>query len=425
MHLESMAGRLPALYRDGALLQGLLSQPALQQMIVDEELTVIQKAHFFELTRDFEEARRLADLLGLAPEPESSLREFRSFVTAFRDAIRLYGTTTLPTIRAFVTDHLTRFQQKVGIQAVPNANKWRDDLQGNGYPALVENPPRRKWTAFAGQEAGTPLQTFEITNQGLDPSYASWVLMTDSDVAEASPCLVNLTNGQGVLHQGVVKPGQRLWLRAEADGSLQGQLEHRDTTQLLTSFDNWTPGEPLNQDAWVQPAKAIRLETGLNQLAFFPLAQFNQQGLDRFLLAMPGPNLSQGRFNQGQFNQALFHQDRRVRISMTWIEKQRATFQIRLPMAALLKKPTLTSEQADHTRTRLQRSLDQGVNRLKAAGTAAGVVPHIHLEGQRQLDYLRMILPIRLKDGGVIGKDGPVKKGANFDQTSFDDSLMA
>lgn len=424
-HLEAMTGRLPALYRHGPLLQGLLTQPALQQMIVDEDLARIQQAHFFELTRDFQEVAWLADLLGLKPEPESGLREFRSYVAAFRDALREHGTTTLPTIRAFVSDHLTRFQRKMGIMAVPNPQTWRDDLEGDGYPALVEHSLQRKIITFPGEEAGSPLQPFSVENKGLDQTTLSIILRADDDSFEATPCVVNSTTGQGVVFQGIIKPGQRLWIKAEGPDALSAQLEHQDVTHRFASFSNWEPGQPLTAESWDDTPKPLALQVGMNQLSFFPLAQFDQPGLDRYLLAMPDTKLRQGRFNQGIFDQALFHQERRVRIQVTWVEKKRATFVVKLPMAAMLRDNTLSAEDADHARTRLVVSLDHGVKRLKAAGVDAAVEPKHHREGQRQMDFLRMIMPIRLQDGGVIGKTGSVKHGASFDKTLFNDSLMA
>lgn len=424
-HLDQMAERLPMLYRSGPLLRGLLSQPALQQMFIDQDMAGIQQAHFFELTRDFEEARKLADLLGLVPEQGSGLREFRSFVAAFRDAIKQHGTTTLPSLRAFVADHMSRFQQKLGLRLVSNANSWRDQQLGNGFPAFVENPRQFKWEAFKPEAAGSPLQEFAVEHQGLDPSPCGFLLKADTDAAEASPCLINLTNGSGLIFHGVLKPGQRLWLRPQGPNALQAFLEHRNVSSQVSSFKNWQPGTSLAPDALTTPAEPIVLDVGTNQLSFFPIAQFNQAGLDRFLLAMPSPQMAQGSFNQTQFNQALFHQDRRIRIAMAWFEKQRASFQVRLPMAAMLRKPPLTNEQADHARIRLINSLNQGVKRLKAAGTVGSVVPVVHSERMRQMDYLKIIMPIKLKEGGVVGKVGRLKKGASFDQTSYDDSLLA
>lgn len=423
-HLEAMAQRLPQLYRAGALLNDVLAQAALQQMIVDEDLTRIQQAHFFELTRDFEEAVKLADLLGLQPEPESGMREFRSFAAAYRDAVRRFGTTTPATIRAFAGDHLTRFQAKLGIALVANSGKWRDEAKGVDFPSLVENPERRRILSIPPDQGGTPLQTFTIHNSGIEPSPLAAILKADQSAAEVSPCIVNLTTGSGLLFGGVLKPGQRLWLKPGAQG-VSAQLEHRDLSTRLTSFSGWEQGKTLEASDFVQPAQPMTLAVGPNQLVFFPLAQYGQPGLNRFLLAMPDPELTQGRFNQAGFDKALFHQDRRVRLSFSWVERQRARFQVRLPMAAMVRKQNMTGEEASQARQRLLSSLNQGVLRLKAAGIEGSVQPRVHRASQLQMDFLRMIQPIKLNEGGVVGKVRKVSYGASFDKTNFDDSLMA
>jgi len=423
-HLEAMAQRLPQLYRSGALLKDVLSQASLQQMIVDEDLTRIQQAHFFELTRDFEEAAKLANLLGLDPEPEMGIREFRSFVAAYRDAIRRFGTTTPATIRAFVGDHLTRFQHKLGLALVANAGMWRDEAEGEGFPSLVENPKTRRLAAIPPDQGGTPLQSFTIENQGLEPTPLAAILKADQSASEVSPCLVNLTTGAGLFFTGMIKPGQRLWLKPKGE-AVQAKLEHRDLSDRLTSFSGWETGKTLSTEDYVKPARPLNLAVGQNRLVFFPLAQYGQPGLNRFLLAMPDPELTVGRFNLGNFDKALFHQDRRIRLSFSWVERQRARFQIRLPMAAMKRNQAMPAEAASHARQRLLSSLNQGVARLKAAGIEGDVVPHIHRDGQRQMDFLRLIQPVKLRDGGAVGKVRNLNHGACFDKTNFDDSLMA
>ncbi|WP_163602939.1 hypothetical protein, partial [Klebsiella pneumoniae] len=66
----------------------------------------------------------------------------------------------------------------------------------------------------------------------------------------------------------------------------------------------FVPGEAWSPTQVATPAPALTLKRGNNMLWFLPVAHYDVEGLDRFLLALPDLNLAQGRWDSGLFDQA-------------------------------------------------------------------------------------------------------------------------
>ncbi len=125
---REMAGRLPPLYREGALVTGLLEQAAGQIEIAADDALEVQRAHWFDDALELGEAAGLASVLGIAPEPWQDLRLYRAWVHAQRDAMLKGGGVTAAAVLGFARDYAQAWQQATGVRL-------------GGEPTLIENPP--------------------------------------------------------------------------------------------------------------------------------------------------------------------------------------------------------------------------------------------------------------------------------------------
>jgi hypothetical protein len=408
---EEMAARLPPLYREGELVAALLAQPALQVEIVEECLLEIQRAHFFDAALERGEAAGLAALLDFTPEPWQNLSSFRAWVHAQRDAVLQGGAVTAQAIRGFVTRYSDAYEAATAVRF------------HQGGPALRENPPRRRTLRPEVEGAVTPLTQFTVEDKGLDESPASFLLTGLPAGPESVPLIANLTTGEGLLFMGNVGPGQRLWLRARPDGSVEGQLEHQDVTDRLRTVTGLTPGEPWGAAQVQAPARALRLVRGANRLWFLPVAHHDQFGLDRFLLALADLALAQGKWDEARLDHAVFFADAAVKLLVTWVETEPASIEVALPTESVRRSP-LASGTAEQARVDLAAAIGLGVDRLRAAGVRSDVRALAFSELQGQSDAITAVLPLRLREAGSTGADRIPESGGLFDVTGYGDSLF-
>jgi hypothetical protein len=191
----------------------------------------------------------------------------------------------------------------------------------------------------------------------------------------------------------------------------------------VRSVSGVTPGTPWEQAQVRQPALPITLARGRNDLWFLPVAHYDALGLDRFLLALADIALMQGRYDHTAFDQAVFYQDPAAIFRVSWVETQPAAFRIELPGGTLLNSAGRT-QNALQSRDDLGFSLDLAVKKLKAAGVASSVVLEPFQEVQPQTDYLQAVLPVKVRDVGVVGADQMPDKGGLFGVTEFDQSTF-
>jgi len=129
-----------------------------------------------------------------------------------------------------------------------------------------------------------------------------------------------------------------------------------------------------------------------------------------------------GRVYTSTFDHALFYQPPRMVLYASWLEDSPASFEVQLPAAVLRsERPT---DEALVRRTLLASALTEGVSMLHAAGVAASVTMNGFAETQRQLDELRLIMPIPLREYGTAGADRIAERGGAFELTTYDDSTF-
>jgi hypothetical protein len=420
-HLDAIAGRLPQIYREGPVLRGLLGAPALQVEILDEILLEVQRAHWFDTTLELAEAARLAAVLDLAPEPWHDLALYRVWVNSLRDAMLAYGAVTPHAIEAFVTEYVSGFERARRVRIVGPISDFADQ-PSMSRPALVENPPARVW-ARPGADGLEPLGRFPWVNAGLDAADAALLVVGLPQGPECAPLLVNLTTGQALIYLGAIGPGQRLVIRPDGKAGVRAFLESEDVTARLRSFTNVAPGTPWSPSHVDATPRPLTLAPGPNDMWFLPVAHYDVPGLDRFLLALPDVDLSDGRFDLATLDHAIFYEPPAAQLWATWRENQPARFEVQLPAGALLGE----AGKLDTTlkaRGELADSLDEAVDKLRAAGVRSSVKLRPYAETQGARDRLTAMLPMTVRERGPSGADARPDKGGVFLVTNFDDSTF-
>jgi hypothetical protein len=271
-----------------------------------------------------------------------------------------------------------------------------------------------------------PLQRFTVTNGGLDPATVGVLLVGLAEGPEYAPVLVNVTNGQALVFLGAVPPGARLWIRSiEGDeGSvLEARLEGDDVSDRLRGIDGLVPGVPWDASQALSPARPLVLDRGVNDLWFLPVAHYDVRGLDRALLALADLALKQGRWDETEFDASLFAQDPALALHLSWVETTPATLHIDLP-GGLLRSRAGESQAAMAAREQLEFALDQGVDRLAAAGVVSQVRLRPFASAQRQRDRLTAVLPLRHREVGPTGGDHLPDAGGVFGITNFEDATF-
>lgn len=421
-HAAAMISRLPALYREGELIAGVLGVPGLQLEIAEEQMLEVQRSHWFNATSDIDEAARLAAVLDIEPEPWQTLREYRGWVHALRNAMLRRGAVTPSAIQGFIRDYTDAFRAATASTIVPPVTAFSAEPSLT-EPSFVEYPEKRRHDRIPDSGGIEPLHRFTIDQRGLDETNAGFLLTGLPQAPEYVPLIANVTTGDALLYPGSIPVGARLWLRPEADGTVRGKLEGDDITEALVSINGLVPGKPWDASQVTRPAKALPLARGKNELWFLPVAHFDRPGLDRALLALADLLLQQGRYDESAFDHALFHQDAAVNLRMTWIERQPATVEVSLPGGALRNREG-ELEDALIERDRMAFALNLAVGRLKAAGVRATVSLSEFSEQQGQLDRLVAVMPIVRREVGPTGADRLPDAGGVFEVTKFEGSTF-
>ena len=415
-HLEQIASRLPALYRDGELLAAIVGVPALSLEVFDEQALEVQRSHWFDSAYRFDDVARLAVLLDLAPETWQGLREFRAWVHSLRNAWLKNGTATRRPLEMFVDEYTRRFQAAVGIDAVTALGNW-SETPSETRPALVEFPQRRRFVQIPDAGPVEPLHQQRVVSNDLDLTAADFFFVGRTAAREYMPVLVNTTRGEALIYTGTLGNGERLWLEALDDGTVRAYTDKLDVTDRLYSVSAVTPGSGWSVDETQRPAKVLQLSRGANDIWFLPVAHFDQPGLDRALLALAELDLKQGRWDTTVWDRSLFYQQPAADLWIAWDEGLPGTFEITVPGGILVNSAGNT-EQALEDRGRLQFSLDLGIQRIKAAGVAATTRLLSFTEVQPSRDALCEMFPKTFREAGATGIDQRPDAGGVFTVSS-------
>jgi hypothetical protein len=408
--VDDMTSRLPLLYREGTLVQGILSQPAEQVEIAIEDALEVQRAHFFDDALELDEVARLASLLDFSPEPWQTAGLFRPWVHSQRDAVLKKGAVTAQAIVGFVQSYSSAFQQATGV-IFPGA-----------HPELIEFPQRRRYGKPDVEDDTAPLSQFQIVTRGLDDTFASMLLTGLGAGPESMPLIANLTTGDALLFRGNIASGQRLWIRSAQDGTVTAQLEREDVTSRLVSISGLMPGTVWEPQVQTH-ARALPLVRGENSFWFLPVAHYDERGLDRFLLALADLALHEGRWDAAALDHSVFYMEPAVSIRFSWLETEPASIDIHVHTESVYRREPAAGF-ADDARTLIAGAMDAGVKRLKAAGVRSNVSALAFTEIQGSSDFISGVLPLQLEEGGSSGADRVADKAGLFGISSYGDSTF-
>ncbi|MBU1054941.1 MAG: hypothetical protein KKC46_14100 [Proteobacteria bacterium] len=423
-HIEDMLSRLPLLYREGDLVGRILALPGLQVEISDELMLFVQQAHWFDSTVEISEARKLAAILGIEHESWQSLGEFRAWVHALRNSWLINGTTTVHGLKSFVEEYTNRYQDAIDTVFIPPVRSWQenDGIQkntGEDAASFIENPKIKKYLYIPETGGIEPLHQFAIFQRGIDDTYLHMLYTGMVSTPEYVPVCANITTGQALIYLGEIPPGKRLWITANESGLASASLEGVDVTAKLRSIEGYQAGVAWNNDQYIEPARAIKLVRGENRLWFLPLAHYDQKGLDRFLLSFAGTDTQQGRMDETCFDKSLFYQQPLIKLAVAWYEAVPASFAVTLS-GGIMRFRKGGEDAANTKRKRLVYSLQNGINKLKAAGIKAEVSLAPFTEVQHQRDNLCDISPKTFSSYGPTGSDAVPKTGAIFGKSEFE-----
>lgn len=406
--LDDLAGRLHPLLREGELVRGMLAPAAIAAEIATEDMIEIGRAHRFDDVLGLDEAERLAALLDIGREPWQSLPLFRAWLHATRDAM-LEGAVTHAAIEGFAVRYAERYRETTRA------------FVGPGAPQLIENPPRRTIAQPSGLGLA-PLAQVRLTVASIADTPLAMLFTGIADGPEAAPLIANLTTGAALLWRGRIAPGAQLAIRAVGDRAT-ALLDGADVTDRLVGLTGFTPGEAWSPAQIATPPPALTLRRGSNILWFLPVAQYDVEGLDRYLLALPDLNLAQGRWDDTQFDRALFDLPAAVQFLATWVESAPAAIALDVAGQTVLR-PAGAAGSADADREQLVAALDIGIQRLRAAGVRATTRGTAFAEIQPVHDRIAAILPMRIEEGGSSGGERLPDSGGLWSVTSYDNSTF-
>jgi len=415
-----MARRLPPLYAEGEIVEALLGVPGVALDIADEDMLAVQRSHWVDRATDLEDVARLAAVLDLAPEPWQRLGEFRAWLHALRNAMLLEGAVTRGALARFTREYATGFQRAQHVQVLPPLDVFEEE-PSPVRPAIVEHPPARRDARAPAVGGIEPLHRFTVEQKGLDPVPAALLLAGLPEGPEHVPVVANLTTRQALVFRGSLAPGQRLWIVPDDAGGLSARLERDDVTDRVVSIAALEPGQPWDEAAVQSPAQPLTLARGANELWFLPVAHFDLDGLDRFLLALADLDLHEGRWDETWFDHALFFLDPAMSLHVAWTEAEPAAFELRLPAGTLGHAPGEEAA-ARAARDTLAASLSTSVDRVRGAGIRSTVTLRAFEEVQRQAEHLVARAPLVRREVGPTGADAVPDAGGAFGVTSFDDS---
>lgn len=434
--LDAMLQRLPPPYEidEGGLVHDLLALVDLQLRIFDEEMDRVQRSHWVDHAFEMEDLAKLGALFRVAPAAWEPLGLFRTRLKATIAAL-LAGSVGRAQLDRVLADIL------IGAQATLDTRYFTVRRPAPGGPPAFPSdpdgpPPQARFVEFPDRVRRSvelrdrggllrPLDTFTITNDGIDPTDLQFALTGVPGGRTAMPVLANRGNGTAVGYRGLVPAGRVLVLRVAGDAA-EASLDGSDVTDRLVTTRAFAPGPGRPEPPLDDPPLPLRLERGRNTIWFVSQARYDDPGLDAALFGVASETMHQGRYagngdGGGAWDGAVFFQEPAAGADAWWVERTPATFRFEIPAGAVVReagsRPDPEQDRAD-----LFRLLGETIGRLSAAAVSATVDPRRLSETQRAADRVTVLAPTATREDASAGRDELAATGARYDATARDRS---
>jgi hypothetical protein len=412
----------------GQLLDGI----ALQLEAVAEDIGRVRLAHWVEQAYRLTDLARLAALVGVSPLPWETPETFRARLMPLVSG-RLRGSVGPVEIRRFVFEYLRSAETALGrpgdgLPAVLVPGLQRMDDAPAAFAAqpdrpryrplvLAENPRRDRVSRDLARRGGRVghLQRWADRNAGLTDAPARITLTGAPGGRTTVPLLVNLTSGEWIGYGAVVPTGRRLEIAAASATSRRAValLDGTDVSDRLLGGSRFPPDDGLRPaDARAPSVPLVR--RGDNAWMFASAGLFGVRGVDRTFLAFADAAMAEGAFDATVFDHAIFPVGPAAHLELGWIEREPASFEVRVPRGVTVEPAGRASLAAS-----VGDALGVAVGELRAAGVAASVVFLPFEETQAHLPSVEpswISLPSETAPVGIVTE---VSVGGHFGDTTF------
>jgi hypothetical protein len=437
--LDRMLDLLPAPYSvaDDSLVSGMLNVCALEAEALEEDIDRVRRSHWIEQAyrdRDIDALAALLDFRRFAGEPAPAFRRrVRALVKA-----RLAGTITVGAIEDFVYDYIRGVEDKLafrdelkftlvtGLRGTAPEKAWRADAGRPFFRNLrfVEFPDRvRRGSALADRGgAVTHLFRWSETNRGVDVAPVTFALSGAIGGGTMMPVIIDLTSKTVYGWRGVVPFGRTLILDG-AGGKARATLEGVDVTDRFFRIESFAFGRRFKATN-IQPASAPVMRRGTTEWLFATIALYDERGYDHVHFMLGDPGFAEGVFDRTAFDRALFAEGTSAWLEMSWIEKEAASFQVRVPRTIVDEPLALIDDFALAgatwpPREEIAADLAATISQLRAAGVRAEVFFDPFTETQRQHDRFEASWVDTPPERASAGEHDALTIGARFGETAL------
>jgi hypothetical protein len=385
--LERMQDLLPLPYSvaGDALLSSMLDVCALEVEALEESIDRLRRSHWIATAFRDRDVDRIAALVGIRRFRSEPSPFFRQRLLALITA-RLSGTIGVPDIEKFVRDNLHAVE--VVFECTLLAGFGTDDPEQVRTPRVVEFPPEVRQCRPLADRGGrvTHLFRWSVTNNGLDPAPARFVIRGALGDRTTLPALIHVSTKTIHFYRGVIPAGRTLAVE-QIEGIVRATLDGYDvTSHWYTLPFEYGQNITLPQQA---AQAAVLMPRGVNEWQFATIGFWDERGYDRVHFLPVDPAADEAAFDRTSFDHSLFLDEPAAWVEMSWEERQPATFEVRVPRRIVIEPRTLHDDfvRAGETRAphlEVGEDLAATVGQLRAAGVRAGVRFEPFSETQRQ-----------------------------------------
>lgn len=401
---------LPYSVAGDALLTAVLNSCALQVEALEEDVDRMRRSHWIEQAWRDSDLDRLAALAGIRRFPSEPPPLFRRRVVALVRA-RLRGAVGPLDVRQFVFEYLDSLEKELECTLVHRGVTFEK-------VRLVENPERVRRSKQLRDRGGRVSQLFRWRehNGGLDPAR---MILRISGVAggTANPVVANLTTRELIGYRGHLRRGETVRIE-NGTASLDG----RDVGDRLFSIPGFTLGA-ANQTLDFANHPTPSMARGDNDLFFATLGIWNERAFDRVAFHPDDPEMREAAFDQTLFDHAIYPEGPMAQLELQWIEREPASFEVRLPRTIVIEPLSLRREfraakLAGSPFDEIANDLADTLPQLRAAGVLAALQLDGFSETQSTFDRFRPGWVVIEPESGPAGANDRVGTGARFDDTA-------